>query len=220
VNTEEFGQWLAYHTTAYPGLTKWLETNDGQVDMWARLLQKTPLDAARRATDALFEQEDQPRGYGEHPRAIKRLAWETRAAPPQPRQINGHDTYLCPRCRDSGILSVASAATLRAAWVDMRSHGVRWCAVACDCEAGERFAAPPKGVRPMLRFQRNSTLFTFEEVIEQARAIDPKSPDTNLFAAVRQLLIEHDQHKLNGDPIDNAELAGSYQGNQEPEELF
>jgi hypothetical protein len=218
MNSSEFQEWMRYHRKAYPGLAAWLEKNDGQADMWAKVLGKTPLDAAKRATDTLFEQEDQPRGYGEHPRAIKRLAWETRTKS-VPRKVDGQDTYSCRRCRDSGMVSVVSAASLRAAWANHRDHGIRWCAVACDCAAGERFAFPPKGVRGMLRWKDNTTLFSWDDVIEHARTIDEGMPDCHLFEAVRQLLMEHDQHKLNGDSIDDVQLAGTYQGDAEEEEF-
>lgn len=211
---DEFDQWLDHHAGMYPGVKRWLAKpeNEGVEAAWERLLSRTSLEAAKRASMELFEQDEQPRGFGEHPRAVKRLAWELRPKQQVARKIDGQDTFRCLRCRDSGVVSVVNPATLRAVWRDHESHGVRWCAVACDCEAGDHFVAPPKGVRPLGRWDQHRPLFSFEEVYEHARTIDQRDPVRATWEAIKQLLEEHDAARTRGQTLEEVQFAAPYPG--------
>ena len=234
MNRDEFGEWLEYHSKAYPSLVRWLNDNSGQAEMWHKLLQSTPIAAARTATDELFASEEQPRGYGEHPRAIKKLAWSHLQQSNRPRYMHGEITFTCHRCRDTGQVSVVSPLTLRDAWHNDDERGVRWCAVACNCNAGLHWSQPPKGVRPMPEWQENRPLFTWDQVLARAEELYPPRYDgqptdyravlagetacdtstayCHLFEAVRALLLDYDERHSQGESLDAVQFSAPYPG--------
>ena len=140
MNQDEYQEWRRYHAKAYPGLIAWLDRNDGQDVLWQRLLANTPYEAAKAATDQMFSMDEQPRGYSEHPRIIRRLAYEVapRRDTRMPTYIDGQATFACGRCQDSGFVSVLTPETLKRVWRDDANKALRYCTIACDCDEGNR----------------------------------------------------------------------------------
>lgn len=77
---DEFDSWLEVHTACFPGVDDWLRKMPGHKQVgtlteWFRVLQRTPLDDATRASRAIYDDGNlEPRGFGKHPIAVRNLA--------------------------------------------------------------------------------------------------------------------------------------------------
>lgn len=154
---EEFSRWLQHHQAAYPSLSDWLARVTRQTDgeatttpeaimaCWANILADVPYDAAIAATDAMARgDEEEPRGYDRHPAAIRamarRIAARRATMHTRPIRIDGQETYACPRCLDSGVVTIYHPRTIAAARRGMLTPGtVYTAAAACSCQAGRRW---------------------------------------------------------------------------------
>lgn len=169
----DFDRWLDYHSTAYPGMLKWLadKTNKGQVDHMRRLLEPYSIDDLSAATDALYGAEDQPRGYSEHARAIRRLVnpkQESKSsADDGPKVVDGHLVASCPRCMDYGVVEVLSQKTihaLRSSDECPRHPVLGTCILACSCNRGRGKAQSCK----LSTWQDGHNLIRYEDVLDEA----------------------------------------------------
>lgn len=159
----EFGEWLKYHTAAFTSVGSWLgkmpeegtESTPSRADVverWFAALRSIDLVDAKAATDELFAgREAEPRGFDRHPAAVAAIAVQLRRrrAPrrdPEPRRIDGQAAYRCLLCRDTGVVDCWAPESMRAAhravkgdaeWTGDTIYAV---AVACSCDAGDRFA--------------------------------------------------------------------------------
>ena len=168
MNSVEFTRWMDYHKGAYPGLSAWLKANTDQIDHWERMLSRIELHQAKSATDSLVEGDEQPKGYGEHPRWIRRIAiaasggniesYEKRQD--GPRVVDDQLVAECPLCMDYGIVSVLSPDCLKRLWNNDRRQHLSTCAIACHCHRGQK--------RRMAHWQDGHALFRIEDVIDQA----------------------------------------------------
>ncbi len=215
MDASEFGEWLTHHKAAYPGLARWLAQHDGQMVVWAKILAKTDLAAAKRATDDLVASDAQPRGYGEHPRHIKRLAYD-QAPQRDTRYIDGQQVVSCVRCQDSGLLSVISPGSLSAIWQDDRAHGLRWCVVACDCDAGTIHATRRQGIkRPIPRFTTAHMLISFDEVCSAQIDETGRANGVVQWDAARQvLLVRHESDEQKYRPMTTDQWAMQCEGEE------
>jgi len=194
VNGPDFRQWLAYHRGAYPGLAAWLRTNADQLDHWERILCNVELHAAKSATDAIVASEDQPKGYGEHPRWVRRIAMAGQPMAERQQQLGPQvkDDRLvanCRHCMDYGVVSVLSPSCLRRVWQDDRHLHLTTCALACNCERGQRVRLP--------RWQDGHALIRIDDVLDQA--INEAAQHADLkdaeWAVARRLLLEHHEKR-------------------------
>lgn len=170
MNRSQVNDFLAEHVKRYPALAKWLSDNRGQREVWLDMLEPVEFGDAIAASRALYLQDDQPRGYGNHPRAIRKLAYQihgerTRTSEPQ-RYAGGVPTVSCRRCLDTGIITAMSPATNRALREDDRTHGLRRCALACECHAGDRYTQPPHGIRPLPRWSEGYAIVLEAELCD------------------------------------------------------
>jgi hypothetical protein len=172
MDNPDFRNWLDYHRGAYPGLSAWLKTNPDQLDHWERILSRLELWQARAATDAMAASDEQPKGYGEHARAIRRIAMAAAGIHQEgyeqrtegPTIIDDHLVAQCPRCMDYGIVSVLSPECLRRLWADDERQSLSTCIVACDCERGRVKSRNMK----LPQWQEGHALFRYEDILDAA----------------------------------------------------
>lgn len=146
----DFDRWMPYHTNAYPGFGKWTAANTDQVDHMRRLLRPYTYEQLKGATDRLYDQEDQPRGYGNHARAIRSILQGDSPVYGQsgkqlgPQVRHGQLVANCPDCMDEGMFEVLSPDCLRDIWAGKRDKGLRTCVIACTCANGSYVARTRK----------------------------------------------------------------------------
>lgn len=166
MTTDQFREWLNQHKACYPGLIDWIaklpaERTDASpsrsdvMNSWYRTLRDVPFADAVTATHLLGTDEfAEPKGYGNHPKAIwsicneakKKKQREIPSTKPLPKTVVGpdglrHTVYNCLRCQDTGIIEAWHPATMRAVrefdWAETVKAGklYRVC-VKCDkCDA-------------------------------------------------------------------------------------
>lgn len=143
---QEFEAWVAGHVAAFGGLKTWLRDNPECAAAWRECLADVPLADAKEATRLLnVGEEEAPRGYGDHARAVRRialrLALDRRPETPRPCYVDGQRTYRCPTCLDDGVVLVANIWKTPAGGRPLRSYSagssqrLPQCAVGCDCGA-------------------------------------------------------------------------------------
>lgn len=195
----DFDKWLTYHAGAYPGFAAWISRNDRQIPHMQRLLGQYSIDELAAATDKLFATEEQPRGYSDHAREIKRIlnpdgpTGGSRHEGPQ--VIDGHITARCTRCMDYGVLEVVSPQTLKLLWLheERGEHRVTSCMIACDCSLGGDKSHRLK----LLRWQDNHALFAYMDVLHEALEIMTQFDsllDAEWHVARAMLLEHHDKY--------------------------
>lgn len=171
----EFAIWLRGHLAAHPRLQRWLDdldsSNAGLSDTvlarWLQRLASIPLQAAIEASEQLARGENASR-FDRHPDLIAQIAGRHR--PPPARVVAGQNAYRCPRCCDTGLVSIAVlvrddgaritdcdviAEHIQRHWqaygvLDRRS--VTSAAVRCPCPEGERFIKHPPVTERHWRF--------------------------------------------------------------------
>lgn len=150
MNATEFANWLAKHKAAFGGLAEWIKTHVESLEAWKDCLSDVPYDAACDATRRLNRgEEDPPRAFGDHARAVRRMALDLRheATERQRRErqyIDGESVVACADCLDTGWVIVANiwrtnhgGAPLKA-FLSGDSAAVPQCAIACRCNAADR----------------------------------------------------------------------------------
>jgi len=142
VTMTDFDRWMPYHADAYPGFGKWTIQNAEQLEHMRRLLRPYTYDQLKGATDRLYDQSDQPRGYGGHARAIRDILQSDSPIYGQsgkqlgPQMRHGQLVASCIECMDEGMFAVLSPDCLRDIWSDKRGKGLRTCMIACSCGNG------------------------------------------------------------------------------------
>jgi hypothetical protein len=150
----------------------WFKTNDGQSEHWDHILGQVSLPQAKSATDDLVAGDDQPKGYGEHPRWIRRIAMAKSGGGVEsyekreegPRVKDDRLVASCHRCMDFGIVSVLSPKTLKRLWADDASKGLMTCVVACNCGLGVKKSR----VLRIPQWQDSHALIRIDDVIEES----------------------------------------------------
>ncbi len=139
----DFDRWLDYHSNAYPGFARWVGENKAQIEHMRRLLGHFGIEQLQQATDSLYAMDEQPNGYSNHARAIRRLCsphtHSTTSAVEGPSVIDGRLVASCARCMDYGVVEVLSPKCLKALWADQYSDPqpvLTTCMIACDCQLG------------------------------------------------------------------------------------
>ena len=194
MNQTEFADWIDYHMRAYPRLRTWLNEHDGQDEFWRKRLRDVSAESARQATDILHARDEQPKGYADHPRAIYRIAMQESPTPSMirpVRYVDGVQVYNCGRCQDSGFVSVLSPKTLKALHNNDEAYGLRWCAVACECEVGSQ-RTRQRWKRPMLQWRDGHVLFT-HQIMYDHMLDENDRPIRDDWEACRLLLTDHDE---------------------------
>ena len=172
---QEFDVWLQWHLDAFPGVAKWLsdlEDVKSTTEHWLRALEPVSLKSCKQATSLLLSDpnEKEPRGFSNHPRAIRRIASELDQGLRAKDYVGGERTLSCPACRDSGVRFVISPILVRKAreaatydeFVEVAAKNAAGCDVACDqCSEGSRrnrtrtCPAAKVQIPPMPRFRRD-----------------------------------------------------------------
>jgi hypothetical protein len=160
----EFDIWVAYHTTAFPAVARWIGENESTIPFWQRTLADTDLVTAKQATDAMHSGDlEQPRAYQDHPQRVRRWVRDAVRAHEKlaktRRTIDGDQTFECAMCEDRGTVQVFHPMTAKDICRDEDFADVRWrtCVVACTCEVGQvqqRERKLPGGtrIRPLVAF--------------------------------------------------------------------
>lgn len=144
---DEFDRWLKAHTGAFPGLWRWLDENPATLESWQECLWDVEFNDARQATREMNRGEFEAPAFGDHARAVRRLARtlayeaEQRNRKTMPLNANG-PRYNCKWCRDGGIVMVADIyvresgkAPIRAYLEGLITH-LPECGVFCFCGKG------------------------------------------------------------------------------------
>ncbi len=164
---QQFAEWIDYHSDAFPGLSDWFGRNQGTVDHWQRAMLDVDLTAAKEATDLMLAGDiDQPRGYSEHVRVIRKNAREIAFMNDQrdrPKPVDGQPTFFCPLCKDRGTVVVLYPESIAAIldWLDKpfdvrnQPPARKTCAVACSCETGTEFLSRCSRKLPMYEERRH-----------------------------------------------------------------
>ena len=157
MTTEEFGQWLKHHQTFFPDQVAWLKrqgNSQGILNLWAMRLSEVPANVAHAASVALYEAENRPRSYGDHPRWIERYAAEQKHKADLVAFARHGATHHCPLCFDSGWVTIFAVGQFFQRAVELygidRAAGITG-AVACTCEAGPRGKIPRYDERQHVR---------------------------------------------------------------------
>ena len=207
MNRTEFADWLDYHSKAYPGLKAWLAKTEGQDDFWFNRLRDISLASARQATNELHTRDEQPKGYADHPRVIYRIASDSPSiVRDKPQYIGGQQVFRCSRCEDSGFVSALSPATLKALWRNDREHSLRWCAIACDCDTGDRRVRAPQRKR-IGQWRDGHALFSYLDVVSNVGRGDDE------WDVAREMLTDYDSRvQVRVSTTDDVQLQGGYAG--------
>lgn len=204
----DFDHWLTYHGKAYPGFAQWVDKHDDQLDFMRRILGKFTRDELQAATDQLYQLDDQPNGYSNHPRAIRRLIKDcqpvnTAGKSFGPELKDDHLVADCPRCMDYGIVSVLNPLTLKRLRAGDCVGGLSTCYVVCDCEMGNG--------RRGVRWQDGYCLIRYEPLLDEAikRAGEFPSVDDAMWHIAREKVRDFDNGR-NGHvvSIDSWAVAG------------
>ncbi len=76
----EFGKWFEYHSSAFASVGNYFTNLDekqknSSLDHWYRILYYCSLEHAKKATDVMFESDEQhPRRIDQHPGRVRRIA--------------------------------------------------------------------------------------------------------------------------------------------------
>lgn len=162
---EEFRGWYRHHAHCFPGVDSWLgkhpkherpgddaPSQEGILSAWAKCLSDVTLADATLATDLLFRgEEEEPKSFDSHPRAVRRIAKRFSAKRTEDQRYrhyhDGEETYRCLDCQDSGIVTVVHSRSIAAARDGQLRHvklnpdgrtGLYSAGVACGCERGIR----------------------------------------------------------------------------------
>jgi len=179
----DFDRWLSYHTKAYPGMAKWLKENEDQLRFWRRLLEAYSIDELSSATDRLYAADEQPRGYSEHARAIRRILADGNPVRAEsesgPRMVHDHLVADCPQCMDYGSVSVLGPKTLKLLRTTEGEVPLLTCALACDCRRGHGKRLP--------KWADGYSLVVYEQVLQLAA-----DRACTMCDVARELLVELD----------------------------
>ena len=148
---EEFNDWFDRHAEYFPGVRTWLDKLDprharGVTDIWFQHIQSCDQADCLAASQRLYDAGGRAPVYERHPQAVKDLVYRIKlervAQQVQPQFIDGEQVYQCPQCQDDGRLICWSKKSMEAAHDGTLGEPftVYRCAVACDCQAGERHA--------------------------------------------------------------------------------
>ena len=140
---DEFSKWFDHHCTLFPDIAGWLKRTDpnGILVQWANLLDRVAFLDAKAASRTLYESENRPRTYADHPKWIaaecKRQAQKKDEA--QAFARFGQLTYKCLTCRDTGLAEIYVVGDLLRR--GLRMHGpekvlTHTACIHCDCSFG------------------------------------------------------------------------------------
>jgi len=165
MTTEEFKEWLGYHTTRFPALKKWLDAQEDSkavVVLWQKTLSGVSLEHATVVTDRLYTGEVPIPKNCEYEKELiiplilqlartiasyehrKEASEATRRSVREPR-------YTCKTCLDQGIVMVwspRSMEAMRSGQFDLIRETRGSCFAACSCEKGLKRQNPdhPKAI--------------------------------------------------------------------------
>lgn len=143
----EFDRWLKVHAGAFPGLMEWLRKHEGATTAWREVLDDVALEDALAATKAMNRGEHEAPPFGDHARAVRKLARLLSFEAEQSRRralpvsVCG-PRYRCAVCRDTGVVIVVNAYAGRSGQFAIArlmaglSEIVPEVGVFCTCTAG------------------------------------------------------------------------------------
>ena len=101
MTSNDFNDWLKYHTEAFPGVGEWLKKHPKTIQFWEMPFEHVELaDAKAASREMVMGDLEEPKGFGYHAKVIARRAREigfARKAIPQ--AVDGEAVYGCPTCR-------------------------------------------------------------------------------------------------------------------------
>lgn len=152
MNAQEFQQWMAGTvSTHYPLLAEYI-TNTGY-KTWQKSLEDVDLADAEQVIRECFSGDLKPPtpyqgNYADWCAFVRQQACALRwraitngASSP----TDWEPTYSCPKCLDSGYLTVVNPRSDKAKATRSERPVVKGCSVACFCSAGERRAGAKNG---------------------------------------------------------------------------
>jgi hypothetical protein len=164
MNKNEFKIWQGFHEARFPNWASWLANMDrpdsalsgrrGEVlaAMFESLADVSLADAKEATARLARGDEPEIDQLEQHARAVRtvarRLSSERIKVVLSAKRLTREPTYHCPRCFDEGLLTVWHPETVRfarseegAAALRAQSVTTYACAVACECRAGDGYAA-------------------------------------------------------------------------------
>ena len=151
----EFDHWIDnVHGGCFPGVKAWLRKMDyderkAVLGAWFGKLQYFTPEDCEQASNDLWGQDTQPKGFGQHPIIMVRMLRKKKHArdrieadeqswrPP----VDGQITYKCLDCRDEGTIRCFHPKTvveLKRVADDAKIHPYR-ISRACTCKAGNKY---------------------------------------------------------------------------------
>lgn len=160
MNYGDFEKWLAHHAECYDGLTAWMEKlanedrRDGVLRRWYGVMRSLDLTDAKDASEELWKQNEQPRGFDRHPVLVAEIARRNRRTRDayRPVIVDGEEAVRCLLCNDTGAVRVFTVEAMRL--VREGKLGTEYtvgdglkarvapttCVAACTCRAGDDWA--------------------------------------------------------------------------------
>lgn len=147
MDAHEFRAWLEHHVAANAGIDTWLRRmTDEQaaklLNSWRGLLKDVRLEDAKAATDELQRALTQPKGYGDHARAIYHLCQQRRHEH-EAKCFRRACSYCTSPGSDSGPTGFVSIFAGGSPWESqyVQAYGqagrLKQIAVGCTCPAGQ-----------------------------------------------------------------------------------
>lgn len=159
MNDAEYREWMRAHMAAFPGILDWLKRQgtDGSTDVsnaWKACLSDVDRIDALEATKLMnLGEESVPTGFGDHARAVRKLAKRLRSARMENKKadrrtsyVDGEPTVDCRLCQDSGWVMVVNiwrnggSRPLAEFWSE-KTRRLPECAIECTCRRSDRFNA-------------------------------------------------------------------------------
>lgn len=143
-------RWIDYHTQLFPGFGKYLSDNPPQIHVLGSRLAPYSVESLCAASDVMYTEETQPRGYGRH------CAWMIRHMRPEtlgdsetlsgPKVVDDLLVSRCPQCQDYGVANILSPGTLKRIRSGVEAghdketqyheEPLLTCTIVCNCSAG------------------------------------------------------------------------------------
>lgn len=112
MNNDQFSDWYFRHRGYYANLPFWLQKTGSPEEVlqrWQSMLAGVPFEDAIKASEQMYESDNQPKSYEHHPREIKRRCRQMesdREAKRNFAKMGGVETVACPHCQDTNIVLI------------------------------------------------------------------------------------------------------------------
>lgn len=133
MTSNDFRDWYAYHSKAFPGVADWIRKHPDTLQFWELPFAGVDLADAKQATKEMATGDlEEPRGFGQHAKTIAKRAREIGFNRQDKTQaVDGQQVYSCATCFDEGLVAVVDPRY----W---RDGTYRACSTYCTCQSGDR----------------------------------------------------------------------------------